>query len=82
MINHGGISNNTLTYIDKSSNTTSRLEACYGASKLSNLMVTRKSYIEKTKMLMKNNNAMKVPKTSIKGVGIKNIHKKQDYQEK
>ena len=54
-----------LIYIDISSNTISKRKACYGAIKLSNLVITSKSYIEITKtQAMK---ALKHPK----GVGIK-----------
>jgi len=61
LLNHRGISNNN-TCIDKSSNIIGRPRACYGANKPSNLVVTSNSYIEKTKMLMYNNKAMKAAK--------------------
>ena len=49
----------------------SRHKACYRANKPSNLVITSKSYKEKTKKLMHKNKTMKASKTSIKGVGDK-----------
>jgi len=59
LLNHGGTSNNTSICIDKSSNTISRRRDRYEANMPSNLVVTSKSYIAKTKAFMHNNKAMK-----------------------
>jgi len=61
------ISNNTLTIIDRSSNTASMRGPCYEANKLNNLVVTSQSYIEKTKTLVHNNKAVIASKLPEKG---------------
>jgi len=68
-----------LTCIDKSSSTAGTHGAYYGANKRSNLGVTRKSYMEKTKTITHKNKAMKAAKHLAKGQVTKfSIHKKQD----
>ena len=60
--------------MDISSSTTGRRVTCYGANKPNNLVVTSKSYIEKTKTLKHNNQAMKTLEYLEKGVGNKIQH--------
>ena len=62
-----GISNSTLSCIDISSNTIGKRGACYRANKPNNLVIISKSYIEKAKMLMHNNKAIKESKHPEKG---------------